>query len=287
MDKVLIIGASGTVGSSLLGAIARQELDERMEFVCACRSSAAKEKIKSLGFATRSLDLCDAQSVRASVEGIATIFLVKPYGLKMLNYAKSVIDAAAAGGVETIVNLSAFGPDDSAIDLLTWHRMVDSYGDRANVSLTHLRPGFFMEGLAARIDVKAGLVYDLSDELPLPWVAAADIAEAAASIIDDPDAHAGRAYSLVTEIASAPDIAAMLKELTGQSFKVAAMDENAMIATLIARGREAAFAHAIVEYGKAAPGFATSNATGSVEAITAGSAVSLRQFLASQMLHDA
>lgn len=284
MEKILVLGGSGTVGTHLLGEIVRQELDQRMKFVCASRSDATRQKIESKGFKTILLDLGEPLSVEAAVDGVTTVFLLKPYGLKMLNYAKTVIDAASLAGVRAIVNLSAFGPGDSSIDLLTWHRLVDSYVERSGLAFTHLRPGFFMESLAARIDVEGGAVYDLSGSLGVPWVAAADIARTAAAIISNPDAHAGHAYSLVSEISSAPDIAAMLDELTGKTFDVKDMDESKTIDTLIARGREPAFARAIVEYGKVAPNFDGSDATGSVEAITGEPATTLRHFLKNQMM---
>ncbi len=201
----------------------------------------------------------------------------------MLNYAKTVIDAASSADVRAVVNLSAFGPNDSAIDLLTWHRLVDSYGDRSEIAFTHLRPAFFMESLAARIGLEAGVVYDLSDRLPVPWIAAGDIARTALAILTDPDAHSAGAYPLVSEIASAPDIVAMLEGLTARTFEIVSMDEGKTVEILIARGREPAFARAIVEYGKAASSFITPNITGNVEAITGEAATTLRQFLTGQV----
>lgn len=197
----------------------------------------------------------------------------------MLNYGKRVVDAAASAGVKAIVNLSAFGPQSSSIDLLTWHRLVDSYIERSGISFTHLRPAFFMEGLVARIDREAGLVYDLSESKPAPWVGAADIARVAAAIIADPGRHAGKAYSLVSEASSAPHVAHLLRELTGKEFQAADMDEDKAISGLVARGREPVFARAIVEYGKVASAFATSDAIGSIQAITGNPALGLREFL--------
>lgn len=47
----------------------------------------------------------------------------------------------------------------------------------SEIAFTHLKPAFFMESLAARIDLEAGAVYDLSDRRPVPWIAAGEIAE--------------------------------------------------------------------------------------------------------------
>lgn len=278
VDKILIIGGSGTVGTHLLDEIVRQGISERRTIVCACRSDTARQKIETKGLDTLFVDLRAPASVRAALEGISTIFLLKPYGLKMLNYAKTVVDAASDAGVRAIVNLSAFGPDDSSIDLLTWHRLVDAYVERSGLAFTHLRPGFFMESLAARINMAAGAIYDLSGSLPIPWIAAADIARAAATILADPSKHAGQAYSLVAEFQSAPNIAALLAGTVHKPFTVVAMDEVKTIDALIARGREPLFASAIVEYAKTAATFAE-EPTHNFEGIIGASAISLQQYL--------
>jgi NAD(P)H dehydrogenase (quinone) len=279
VDTVLILGGSGTVGARLLDEIRRQGLERRMQFTCAARSEVGARKIQAHGFKATFVDLDEPQSIKAAAHGITTIFLLKPYGMKMLNYAKGVVDAASSAGVRAIVNLSAFGPSSSCIDLLTWHRLVDSYVERSGLSFTHLRPSFFMEGLAARIDREAGVVYDLSGSHEVPWVATADIGRVAATLIADTSRHAGRAYSLVSESWSAPRIAALLSELTGKEFEAAAMDENQAVNGLVARGREPVFARAIVEYGKLAPTFAASGAIGTIEELTGNPAITLRQFL--------
>jgi NAD(P)H dehydrogenase (quinone) len=255
-----------------------------MKFICTSHSEIGTRTIQSLGFETISVDLDEPRSLDAAVEGVTTIFLLKPYGIKMLNYAKRVVDAASSAGVRAIVNLSAFGPDSSSIDLLTWHRLVDSYIERSTIPFTHLRPAFFMEGLVARIDRKAGLVYDLSESKPVPWVGAADIACVAATIIADPGRYAGKAYSLISEASSAPHVAHLLRELTGQEFQAAAMHEDQAISGLVARGREPVFARAIVEYGRVASAFTTSDAIGSIQTITGNPAIGLREFLKKSLL---
>jgi uncharacterized protein YbjT (DUF2867 family) len=156
---------------------------------------------------------------------------------------------------------------------------VDSYVERSGLSFTHLRPSFFMEGLAARIDREAGVVHDLSGSMEVPWVAATDIARVAATIIGDTSRHVGKVYSLVSEISSAPRVAHLLRELTGKEFKTAAMDEEKAINGLVARGREPLFARAIVEYGKLASAFNATDALGTIQEITGSPATSLREFL--------
>jgi NAD(P)H dehydrogenase (quinone) len=282
VETVLIIGASGTVGMRLLDEIGRQKLNARMKFVCASRSDMAAKKIQARGFNTSFVNLAEPQTIEAALFGVATVFLLKPYGLNMLNYSKSVVDAASAAGVRSLVNLSAFGPDSSCIDLLTWHRLVDGYIERSGVPFTHLRPAFFMDGLAARIDREAGLVYDLSDSKVVPWVATADIARVATAVISDPQQHAGKAYSLISEMASAPHVAHLLGELLGKQFDAAAMDEEKAVNGLMARGREPVFARAIVEYGKAAAAFPASDAIGNIQAITGHPATRLQEFLTVQ-----
>ncbi|API59680.1 hypothetical protein BSL82_10415 [Tardibacter chloracetimidivorans] len=279
MDTILIIGGSGTVGGHLLTEIARQGLDRRLNILCAARSEATARNIEAQGFAAVHVDLDEPQSITAAMDGVTTLFLLKPYGLKMLNYAKSVVDAAAAASVRAIVNLSAFGPDASAIDLLTWHRLVDRYIESSDIAFTHLRPGFFLEGLAARINLQLGTVGDLSGARDVPWVAATDIARVAATVLGVPGPHAGKAYSLVSEALSAPYIARLLGEVAGRAFTEVAIEDGTAVEALISRGREPGFARAIVEYAKAAPDFPCDDATGTIETITGHSAISVREFL--------
>jgi uncharacterized protein YbjT (DUF2867 family) len=139
-----------------------------------------------------------------------------------------------------------------------------------------------MDGLAARIDREAGVVYDLSNSKAVPWVATADIARVAAAVISDPGRHAGKTYSLISETASAPHVAHLLGDLIGKQFEAAAMDEEKAINGLIGRGREPVFARAIVEYAKVASAFPVGDATGTVQAITGYPATRLQEFLTVQ-----
>ena len=285
METVLVLGGTGTVGTRLLDAIRQLKLDQRLKVVCTFRSEVSARKIESYGLESVFVDLDEPQSLMTKVAGVTTIFLLKPYGLKMLNYAKSVVDAASSAGVRAIVNLSAFGPDCSSIDLLVWHRLVDSYVECSGLSFTHLRPSFFMEGLAARINFEERLVYGFSGNSNVPWVAAADIARTAVSIIGDVSPHAGKAYSLVSETVSVPQVATLLSELTGKPFKAVAMDEETAIKGLVARGREPIFARAIVEYGKLVPMFTANNEEGTIRSITGDAATSLRKFFENYLLN--
>lgn len=279
MKTVLIIGASGTIGLRLLEEIQLLGLDKRKRIICASRSDVSARKIRDAGFDPVFLNLDDAQSIISALDGVDTIFLLKPYAIRMLNQAKSVVDAAVAASVGAIVNVSAFGPNSSAIDLLTWHRLVDSYIENSGIAFTHLRPAFFMEGLVARTDHAAGLIHDLCGGGPTPWVAASDVAKAAAYIISDPAIHCSKAYSLVSEVQSIPQAAQLMSQLTEKEYNASNLDEGTAIKGLIERGREPLFARAIVEYGKNAPSFPAQDALTTIQTITGQAAVSLHKFL--------
>ena len=252
MNSVLILGASGTVGGHLVRQLADQHKSGTIRVVAAFRSDAAGQTLRALGVATARVDLDDPASIASALQGIQTVFVLKPYDIRMLVHGKSVVDAAVKAAVRTIVNLGVLGPDDSNLPLVVWHQLIEAYAARSGLGCVNLRPTFFMDALMGRVDFANGRVYNLTGDARVSWVAATDIARVAANVIRDPSSHHGKTYPLATDVASVPEIAAWLQQLTGTPFAPTPLAGDQAIELMIKRGRQPDFARAVVEFGVAA-----------------------------------
>jgi uncharacterized protein YbjT (DUF2867 family) len=180
--KILILGGTGKTGRRVLTRLRNVEADVR----------AASRHGSDIQF-----DWDDPGTHGAALDGADVVYLVPP--TRRTVYAETVsafLDRAEAAGVRHVTQLSARGVDQAPPEVAPRAVELD-LAARRHLSHTVVRPGWFMQNFSEDFFLPAG------DGIAAPtgggaeaFVHTEDIAEVVAATLLDPEAHAGRGYTL-------------------------------------------------------------------------------------------
>jgi len=222
--RILVIGATGTVGSAVVGELVRAGADVRG----ATRDPAAA--------ATRGLlppgawipfDLERPETFPGALDGVARVFLVaRPGDDTPERLALPLVAEMVRHGVRHVVDLSAMGAERREDFGL---RKVERALEASGMGWTHLRPNWFMQvftGGPLLADLRrTGAFHTPAGEARISYVDGRDIAAVAAAALTRPG-HDGRAYTLTGPAAlSGDEVAAALSAAAGRPLRYVALDE--------------------------------------------------------------
>ena len=245
MSTILVTGATGTIGSQVVKALAGRGHTIR----AAARGEDKAAKVRALGATPVDFEYTDASSIARAVEGVERLFLVTPFTADQVELAGRVVSAAKKAGVKHVVKLSAIGADvEPGIQLGRWHRAVEKEIEASGLSYTLLRPNNFFENFVNFYGPDAqGNIY-------LPWgsakcsfIAGSDIARVAVNALTE-DGHAGRAYELSgPEAIGIADAAETLSKVTGRKITYVDVPESAAKSAMLGLGMPGWMVDAMME----------------------------------------
>lgn len=226
--KILVIGATGTVGSSLTAALVAQGHTP----LAATRSPEAHTLE---GAQAVRLDLSDPSTFAPALEGVTRLFLLVPPGHAD---AKSFLDpflkvALNSPSLERVVTMTAQGVHfDDAIPM----RQIELAVEASGKPFVHLRPSWFSQNF----HTFWGHGVRGADTLALPakdatvaFIDARDIAASAAGALTRDDITLNTAYELTgPEALTHAQAAAILSEATGRQITYQDISEDAFRAQL-------------------------------------------------------
>ena len=194
MTTVLVTGAGGNVGRHVVGCL----LERGLDIVAASHDPSKVRQRFGETVTARRLDFLDRSTWAGAVGGATRMFLMRPPAIAdVQNNINPFVDFAREHGVEHVVFLSVAGAGKNKV---VPHRKVEDHLRLRGPHHTNLRPGFFAQNLASayrqdiveddRIYVPAGR------RQPVNWIDARDIAEVAAVVLAEPEAHRGQSYTL-------------------------------------------------------------------------------------------
>ena len=140
---ILVLGATGTVGSELVrqlaagGALVRALVRDE---------ARARDVLGQLTVEHALGDLSKPETVKRAARGCAQLFLLTRDGPQQVEQAIGAAQAAAEAGVAHIVSLSS---SDSGRDApFAWvrnHYAIERHVECLDVDYSHLRPHYFMQ----------------------------------------------------------------------------------------------------------------------------------------------
>src|SRR3954447_17505558 len=226
--RVLVLGATGLTGKAIAAEL--DEVSDRVEVVRGARDPDAVAQWRDQGqFAVR-IDLDDARTFPAALEGIDRLFVMTGYTVAMTHQTKTMTDAAADAGVGHIVHLGIFGNGRSTDPHFAWHELVERYIEGSGIPWTHLHPHMFMENLLSVFTLRDGRLPWPAGDKPTGWIAGEDIAAVAAKVlIEGPSVHAGKGYWMSTDLLNGAQAAAILSEALGRSISAEVLTPEEML----------------------------------------------------------
>lgn len=181
--KVLITGATGTIGTLLTKKLAGEESVDLRVLV---RDAEKAEHLKDLGAELAVGSFEDAESIKSAVEGVDSIALISPMGGDAAKLVSTVLKAAKAANVRKIVRLSAIkantdGPTLNSIQ----HGITDAEILETGMTYTILRPHYFMQNLlwSAESLVAESKFYQGMGDGKMAMIDVRDIADSAAGAV--------------------------------------------------------------------------------------------------------
>ncbi len=213
--ELLVTGAAGTVGAHLVGELRAAGVP------LAAMSSRAGSTIE--GVDVRHGDFSNPASLERAFAGVRTLFLLLPLVPTKLALAKNAVAAARAAGVRHIVRSSGMGADpDSRYALMKLQGQIDALVAGSGIPYTLLRPTGFMQNYVTyqAAQVGSGTIYLPLADARQPLIDARDLAAAAARILREPQAHAGRVFNLSGgEALSQHDVATHLSQVLSREIR--------------------------------------------------------------------
>jgi uncharacterized protein YbjT (DUF2867 family) len=232
-NTILVTGASGNIGRPLV-----QQLKAAGATVIAGSSSG-----KSVdGVPSRHVDFGDVASLQTAFTGVDTLFLLLPLVPNKVALAKNAIVAAQAAGVKHIVRSSGAGADPAAgFALPKLQGEIDQLIIESGIAYTLVRPATFMQNFATYF---AGMIQGSALYLPqgegrVSFIDVRDIAAVNATILQNPGAHAGKAYTLTgaTALSNAMAVKA-IGDAIGKAVSYVAVPDEAAIASMKGMGMD-------------------------------------------------
>ncbi|CAO3654594.1 unnamed protein product [Mucor fragilis] len=222
-ERVFVIGGTGNSGAKAV----KDLLDNKIPVTLFARNP---EKVASL-FSSDLVnviqgDFKDLTPIKEGIKGHSRLLLLVSDFFNFVNIKKTIATYAYEAGVKQIVDISSF------VVNLSWRSTaigsIHYYAEKAIYDIPNrgyfvtLRPGRFMSNhlVMMRPLADKGIVDIEAPDAPQGWISTNDIGAVAAVVLrEDVNKHMDAVYSLIGDVITSNERAAMLTRITGQDIK--------------------------------------------------------------------
>ncbi|MCE6992011.1 SDR family oxidoreductase [Dyadobacter sp. CY323] len=234
--KILITGATGTIGMELVKYLSAKEIP----FKAMVRSLEKASELTAISGAEVVLgDFNDTNSLENALNGIERVFLLTNSSEQAEEQQLRFVDAALKSGVTHIVKLSQWASEaHSPVRFLRYHAVVEQKIRESGMKFTFLRPNLFMQGLLGFKDLikYQGQFFGAIGDAKISLIDTRDIAAAAGESLIDRK-HENKTYNLTgPEALSHYEMADKLSLATGKNILFVDVPSDALRETLIHAG---------------------------------------------------
>ena len=210
-----VTGATGWLGGLVARDLAGRGVAQRL----LVRDASRAPELPGAGVVESSYG--DREAAERALTGVRTLFMVSAAENEdRLTEHRTFVDAAAAAGVEHVVYISFFGAAPNAtFTLARDHWATEEHLKASGMRWTFLRDNLYLEFMDQMVG-EDGVIRGPAGDGRAAVVSHDDIARAAAAVLIDPSAHAGRTYDLTgPEALTFADMAAVISGVTGRDVR--------------------------------------------------------------------
>ena len=221
-EKILVTGATGTVGGSLIVKL----IDMHINIRALTRDESSARRLRQAGIEAVVGDLEIPETLDAAFRGVDRVFLLTAPSPNQVAQARNAIAAAGRANNPHIVRMSAMLADShSPARIGRQHAVIEAELKASGLPYTILNPHFFMQNTMMSASTvasgcpgcKHGIVYMPLRDCKIGMIDVRDIAEVAATVLTDENGHEGKAYTLTGPVSiSFHDVAAGLEKALGK-----------------------------------------------------------------------
>ena len=276
--KILVTGATGNVGSAVLGNLGTTEVNLRT----LAHDEAKAQSLKDRGVEAVVGDFLEPETLIPALQGVSTVLLITPIHPEQVTQASNVIKAAKESGNDPrIVRLSVHQASHEAPSRNSrQHAQIEDEVRSSGLPYTLLRPTTFMQNtlVTARTVASEGRIYQPFKDGKLGMIDARDIGEVAAKVLTE-EGHEGKVYTLTGPAAiSFYEVAEALSEILGKEVRYVNIPLEDAKRAMLNMGLSEWRAEVLVEYAKAHSEGYSNFTTEDVEQLTGHRATSYKEF---------
>jgi uncharacterized protein YbjT (DUF2867 family) len=276
--KILVTGATGNVGSAVLGNLGTTDVNLR----ALAHDESKARSLKDRGVEAVVGELLEPETLIPALEGVSTVLLITPIHPEQVTQATNVIEAAKESGNDPrIVRLSVHQASHEAPSRNSrQHAQIEDELRSSGLPYTLLRPQSFMQNtlVTARTVASEGKIYQPFKDGKLGMIDAWDIGEVAAKVLTE-EGHEGAVYTLTGPAAiSFYEVAEALSEVLGKEVRYVDISLEDAKRAMLNMGLSEWRADVLIEYAKAHSEGYSNFTTQDVEQLTGNPATSYKEF---------
>lgn len=216
--KILIIGATGTIGSTVCELLQIEKAD----FCALVRNKEKGESLRAKGINTITGDLSDLDSLRRAMEGMDKVFLLSATSPDLPLLHGNAAKIAKEKGIKHMVKISARGASvDAGFNIGQFHGKPEKEIRDLEIPYTFLQPHSFFQNLffERQSIIEQNAIYASMGEGKIPMIDTRDIAAVAVKALLN-DGYERKSFVLTGPAAiSYGDIADELTRVLGRRIK--------------------------------------------------------------------
>lgn len=178
--KILITGATGSVGRALVRELIKRGRDVR----AGVHTSEKFEYIRMTGVEQAYLEFGDLASIDRALQEIETVYLLTPFAREQVEFTRRVVDRARMWGVDHIVKLSMMNADDvPGTQFTRWHKQAEMYIEDSGIPYTFIRPNMFMQNFLRYVQPSGSLIALPLNHALVSYIDERDVASVSAEVV--------------------------------------------------------------------------------------------------------
>ncbi len=220
MKRLLITGATGNVGESVLKSLLEKKGDFQVQAGLRNTShgntTSSDPRLSLVHF-----DFEDRKSVKLALANCEILFLLRPPQIADVEkYFSPLIEAAKEAHIQHLVFLSVAGAEKNSF---IPHFKIEKLIRESGLSYTFLRPAYFMQNFTTTLlkdIVERQLVFLPAGKAKFNLIDVQDLGDAAAEVLLNAEEHKEKAYQLSnSELLNFMEMCEIISKATGKKIK--------------------------------------------------------------------